>query len=228
MVATGVSALRVTITIATLASLANSGSFASQLPSRGGSFAMNWPPADVFGQAIRGSTAMTRTAFCRKSPRVPKVVGWKLGPGNQRPRSVEGSAARNRSGRWKTAGATIDGAVAPPAMASQQRGRRAMEFFSGLDVGMDETAICVVDDKGGVALQTTVVTDPDAIKAALKPYLGRLRRVGHEAGALSPWLHRECSSSACRQCVWRPSMCARRCRRSATRPTRRMRSAWRI
>jgi predicted NBD/HSP70 family sugar kinase len=61
-----------------------------------------------------------------------------------------------------------------------------MEFFCGLDVGMDETSICVVDDKGNVALQVTVVTDPDAIKAALQPYLGRLRRVGHEAGALSP------------------------------------------
>ena len=66
-----------------------------------------------------------------------------------------------------------------------------MEFFSGLDVGMDETAICVVDDKGKVVLQTTVVTDPDAIKLALKPYLGRLRWVGHEAGSWSPWLHPE-------------------------------------
>ena len=66
-----------------------------------------------------------------------------------------------------------------------------MEFFTGLDVGMDETAICVVDDKGKVALQVTVVTDPEAIKGALKPYCGRLRRVGHEAGALSPWLHGE-------------------------------------
>ena len=64
-----------------------------------------------------------------------------------------------------------------------------MEYFTGLDVGMDETAVCVVDEKGSVALQVSVVTDPDAIKAALKPYLGRLRRVGHEAGALSPWLH---------------------------------------
>lgn len=66
-----------------------------------------------------------------------------------------------------------------------------MEFFCGLDVGMDETAICVVDDKGKVAVEETVVTDPEAIKAALKPYLGRLRRLGHEAGALSPWLHPE-------------------------------------
>lgn len=40
-------------------------------------------------------------------------------------------------------------------------------------------------------LQTTAVTDPDAIKLALKPYLGRLRRVGHEVGSWSPWLHPE-------------------------------------
>jgi transposase len=45
-----------------------------------------------------------------------------------------------------------------------------VEFFSGLDVGMDETAICVLDDKGKVALEVTVPTDPDAIKLALKPY----------------------------------------------------------
>ena len=51
-----------------------------------------------------------------------------------------------------------------------------MEFFSGLDVGMDETAICVVDDKGKVVLEAAVVTDPEAIKGALQPYLGRLRR----------------------------------------------------
>ncbi len=63
-----------------------------------------------------------------------------------------------------------------------------MEFFCGLDVGMDQTAICVVDDKGAVLLEVAVVTDPATITAALAPYLGRLRRVGHEAGALSPWL----------------------------------------
>ncbi len=66
-----------------------------------------------------------------------------------------------------------------------------MEYFCGLDVGMDESAICVVDSTGEVVLQTTAVTDPQSIKAALKPYLSGLRRLGHEAGALSPWLHPE-------------------------------------
>lgn len=66
-----------------------------------------------------------------------------------------------------------------------------MEFFSGLDVSIDETAICVVDDKGAVHLQTAVETDAAAIMKALQPFLPRLRRVGHEAGSLSPWLHPE-------------------------------------
>ncbi len=66
-----------------------------------------------------------------------------------------------------------------------------MEFFSGRDVSMERTAICVVDDKGEVQMQTEVVTDPDAIAAALKPFLARLRRAGHEAGSLSPWLQPE-------------------------------------
>jgi hypothetical protein len=34
---------------------------------------------------------------------------------------------------------------------------------------MDETAVCVVDDKGKVALKVSVVTDPEVIKVALKP-----------------------------------------------------------
>lgn len=66
-----------------------------------------------------------------------------------------------------------------------------MDFFCGLDVAMDETAICVVDDKGAVHLETSSLSDPAAIRDALKPYLGRLRRVGPEAGSLSPWLHPE-------------------------------------
>lgn len=64
-----------------------------------------------------------------------------------------------------------------------------MEYFAGLDVSVDETAICVVGDDGQVVLETSVETDPVMIAEALRRYAGRLRRVGHEAGSLSPWLH---------------------------------------
>lgn len=66
-----------------------------------------------------------------------------------------------------------------------------MDYFCGLDVSIDTTAVCVVDDKGTVVLQTSVATDPDTLWRTLKPYLPKLKRVGHEAGALSPWLQPE-------------------------------------
>jgi transposase len=65
-----------------------------------------------------------------------------------------------------------------------------MEYFAGFDVGVKTTAICVVDATGSVVLETTVATEPEAIRCALEGYADRLRRVGHEAGALPPWLHR--------------------------------------
>lgn len=52
-----------------------------------------------------------------------------------------------------------------------------MEYFAGLDVSVDETAICVVDDDGKVVLETAVETDPYVIGDALRRYAGRLRRV---------------------------------------------------
>lgn len=66
-----------------------------------------------------------------------------------------------------------------------------MEYFCGLDVAIEETAVYVVDDRGEVHLTVKVATEPEALAAVLKPFVGRLRRVGHEAGALSPWLHPE-------------------------------------
>jgi transposase len=52
--------------------------------------------------------------------------------------------------------------------------KTAMECFAGLDVAMEETAICVI-----------------AIFKVLKPYAAKRRRVGHEAGSLAPWLQVE-------------------------------------
>ena len=63
-----------------------------------------------------------------------------------------------------------------------------MEHFAGLDVAMEETAVCVVDLAGTIVHETTVATDPDAIAAALAPWGETLGRAGHEAGSLSPWL----------------------------------------
>jgi hypothetical protein len=66
-----------------------------------------------------------------------------------------------------------------------------MEQFAGLDVSINETSVCVVTDNGDVMLEISVATDPAEIADALSYFAGRLRRVGHEAGSLSPWLQSE-------------------------------------
>lgn len=67
-----------------------------------------------------------------------------------------------------------------------------MEFFCGLDVAMDETAVCVVDDRGAVHLQATALTDPDALLAVLKPFLRRLRRSATRPVRCRPGCIRNC------------------------------------
>ena len=59
------------------------GGFASQLPGRGGSFAMNRPPADVFGQALlEDPPQWAELHVVANRPRVPRVSwlgSWALG-----------------------------------------------------------------------------------------------------------------------------------------------------
>jgi transposase len=76
-----------------------------------------------------------------------------------------------------------------------------MQYFAGLDVSMKETSICVVDGGGEIVAETVVATEPEAIRSALAGYADRLARVGHEAGSLSPWLHR------CLQALGLPIFC---------------------
>lgn len=67
-----------------------------------------------------------------------------------------------------------------------------MKYDAALDVSVSKCALCVVSsDDGSIVFETEVPTEPELIAAALEPYASRLRRVGHEAGALAPWLQRE-------------------------------------
>src|SRR3546814_16392149 len=77
---------------------------------------------------------------------------------------------------------------AAKARVAGQRRRTRRDCFAGLDVSIDETAICVVNAAGQVMMTASVPTDPGSIANALAPYRHQLRRVGHEAGALATWL----------------------------------------
>jgi transposase len=63
-----------------------------------------------------------------------------------------------------------------------------VEQYVGLDVSLEATAICVVDGMGAVVREGVVESDPEAIGRFLEPYRGRVKRIGLEAGGLSPWL----------------------------------------
>ncbi len=64
-----------------------------------------------------------------------------------------------------------------------------MEYFAGLDVSLEETSICIVDREGVVVAEKKATSHPDTIAEALNATGLTLKRVGLEAGQLSPWLH---------------------------------------
>ena len=66
-----------------------------------------------------------------------------------------------------------------------------MELYVGLDVGLEETSLCVIDGEGKIIREGKVATEPSAIRAALEGFADRLSRIGVEASSLGIWLHRE-------------------------------------
>ncbi|MCP4181809.1 MAG: IS110 family transposase [Hyphomicrobiales bacterium] len=61
-----------------------------------------------------------------------------------------------------------------------------MEIFVGLDISLEDTHICIVDQDGKILEDTVSVTDPQAIFEAIEGYQGFIKRVGLEA--VFPWI----------------------------------------
>ena len=66
-----------------------------------------------------------------------------------------------------------------------------MVRYAALDVSLETTAICVVDEDGHVTADAKVRTCPDAIRDFLAARAPDLRRVGLETGPLAVWLWNE-------------------------------------
>jgi transposase len=64
-----------------------------------------------------------------------------------------------------------------------------MKYFAGFDVSLEETAICVVDEKGGIVREVQAASEPDALIEALQGIGLALERIGPEACSLTAWLH---------------------------------------
>ena len=70
-----------------------------------------------------------------------------------------------------------------------------MSHYAGLDVSLEETAICVVDSTGRIVKETRAPSEPEALIAALREIGLPLERVGLEACSLTAWLHDELRST---------------------------------
>ena len=64
-----------------------------------------------------------------------------------------------------------------------------MDHFAGLDVSVNETSVCIVDDAGRIVREVKVASEPDALLAVLKNLTHHFKRIGLEAGPLSQWLY---------------------------------------
>jgi transposase len=60
--------------------------------------------------------------------------------------------------------------------------------YVGLDVSLETTAVCVIDDHGAVVCRGKCASTPDSITSAVQAYAPAAVRVGLETGQLSNWL----------------------------------------
>ncbi len=63
-----------------------------------------------------------------------------------------------------------------------------MEHYVGMDVSLKETSICVVDGKGEIRSEGTVISEPSAIAAFIKAKARGAKRIGLETGPTTTWL----------------------------------------
>ena len=64
-----------------------------------------------------------------------------------------------------------------------------MDHFAGLDVSVNETSVCIVDDTGRIVREARLASEPEALLAVLTNPGYRFKRIGLEAGPLSQWLY---------------------------------------
>ena len=65
-----------------------------------------------------------------------------------------------------------------------------MEYFIGIDVSLEASAVCVMDQGGAVVKEAKVLSEPDALIAFVRLLSHDVSCIGMEAGPLSQWLYK--------------------------------------
>lgn len=68
------------------------------------------------------------------------------------------------------------------------------QYYTGLDVSMENTDIVTVDDKGKIVFESSAKTDPKSIDIVLKQAGFPIQKMSLESGSWSHWLVREISA----------------------------------
>lgn len=87
-----------------------------------------------------------------------------------------------------------------------------MKHFVGLDVSLDLTSVCVLDEEGAVVWRGKVASTPEALTEGIRKHAPSVVKIGLETGPLCTWHWHAFLSSALM-----PGMLGRRCRFSCTR-----------
>lgn len=64
-----------------------------------------------------------------------------------------------------------------------------MSYYAGLDVSLEETAICIVDETGAIVRELRAASDPESLISAFNLVDLPMERIGLEACSQSAWLH---------------------------------------
>jgi transposase len=80
-------------------------------------------------------------------------------------------------------------------VAVKSQRRTTMRYYAGLDIGLDHTAVCVVDDAGRRVAEGKLPTEPKELLSWLRQQAPNYDCVGLEACPLSDWLYDELSAA---------------------------------
>lgn len=80
-----------------------------------------------------------------------------------------------------------------------------MRHYAGLDVSLEETAICIVDETGKMVRKLRSASEPDALIETLATTGLDLERIGLEAAGCAVGRYPACRPAAVRRRAPRPS-----------------------